>query len=519
MRGQTTTTAVSTSTGGCCCRARSPLLAAVAAALALAINAFLAAALMRLRLTPTSTATTWPTSWRSSSPPPVAVGLCSRPAGPGLGSPFCEPHADPATLVRESTPPTVTARSAAPALAHSPPSQQPAQRLPNPCDDVATGLPITLHVFAWRRAQSLRRLLDSLLAADYFSPGLGAAVPLVLHLDGGWSPAVGALADTLLWPHGPKAVVRSQVHVGLRRMMLDAWRPVTDSELAIFLEDDVEVSPLFFRYASWCANSFLVPTGTPHESSPPPLSSGVIGCSLYTPRVDEISTANRDPALPPAWRPADTLAGKPGMFLFQLPCSWGAVYQGGAWRRFIDYFRRALQRDDEDGEGSRGDVVPMSRSNSWRNSWKKYLIEHMYAEGLTLLYPSLPNETSFSTNHYEDGVHSVPDGWRRTVAPVDRLRAVPDERFRVPLVAREHEAEVFARLRSLWCDAGVEKLPEDEMVTAAVGGRMRLPPSVDLWHRPVAAVVPRADPPRLLPSLGDGFAKAVNDQEILSPKS
>ena len=55
----------------------------------------------------------------------------------------------------------------------------------------------------------------------------------------------------------------------------------------------------------------------------------------------------------------------------------------------------------------------------------------MYAKGLFLLYPNFNNQVSFSTNYYEEGIHSVPAG-SKVVVP-DRLRVIPDERFQVPL--------------------------------------------------------------------------------------
>ncbi|KAI9356986.1 hypothetical protein DFJ73DRAFT_821711, partial [Zopfochytrium polystomum] len=107
-------------------------------------------------------------------------------------------------------------------------------------------------------------------------------------------------------------------------MMAQAWNPASDTDVALFLEDDVEVSPLFFKYAYWCARTFLLPT---------PLLPGIIGCSLYTPRVDEINECP-DPSSPPLWRPSTVVGPSRRLFLFQLPCSWGGLYAGGPWRRF-----------------------------------------------------------------------------------------------------------------------------------------------------------------------------------------
>ena len=75
------------------------------------------------------------------------------------------------------------------------------------------------------------------------------------------------------------------------------------------------------------------------------------------------------------------------------------------------------------------------------------MIEFFYLNKLVLLYPSFPHEQSFSTNHYEEGVHTrVPSdtesGLSHSIHDVDTLRSDKewqDERFTVPLLAKNHE--------------------------------------------------------------------------------
>jgi hypothetical protein len=65
------------------------------------------------------------------------------------------------------------------------------------------------------------------------------------------------------------------------------------------------------------------------------------------------------------------------------------------------------------------------------------MIEFMYINSLVLVYPNFPDEKSFSTNHYEEGVHTVPDG--RSIDVPDTTREgqgleMVDTRFTVPLL-------------------------------------------------------------------------------------
>ena len=61
----------------------------------------------------------------------------------------------------------------------------------------------------------------------------------------------------------------------------------------------------------------------------------------------------------------------------------------------------------------------------------RFLVEHMALGGLYMMYPSFPGEVSFSTNHYEVGVHSFA-AWHEPVIP-NVLRESVDPWFAVPL--------------------------------------------------------------------------------------
>ena len=54
--------------------------------------------------------------------------------------------------------------------------------------------------------------------------------------------------------------------------------------------------------------------------------------------------------------------------------------------------------------------LPASRANVWPRSWKRFMIDFMYGRGLTMLYPNLARQRSFSTTYMERGGHSGKDG-------------------------------------------------------------------------------------------------------------
>ncbi|KAJ3081990.1 hypothetical protein HK102_001986 [Quaeritorhiza haematococci] len=70
----------------------------------------------------------------------------------------------------------------------------------------------------------------------------------------------------------------------------------------------------------------------------------------------------------------------------------------------------------------------------------------MYANGLFLVYPNFRDQRSFSTNHYEEGVHSVPEGYEVQVPDTIRFERDPglvDLRFTVPLLDRNESAVIW----------------------------------------------------------------------------
>jgi hypothetical protein len=82
---------------------------------------------------------------------------------------------------------------------------------------------VTVVVFAWRRLASLRRVVDSLLEAEY----CGHTMPLKLFIDGGALPSVKTFVDSIEWKHGPVSLhaYNDRTPLGIRGMWINATRP------------------------------------------------------------------------------------------------------------------------------------------------------------------------------------------------------------------------------------------------------------------------------------------------------
>ena len=311
-------------------------------------------------------------------------------------------------------------------------------------------LKVTIAVFAWRRLASLSRLLDSLLEAEY----CGRVVPLKLFLDYGASDEVRDRIRSFRWPHGPRMLHEYDRSQGIRGLWINASSAsIGDDEHIMPLEDDLELSPFFYWWllrANRAYGSF--------DDGDLVQSRGIVGVSLYTPRLNEIQYPQV------RWLP-DRATNSP-TFLLQVPCSWGALFLGRIWRQFLQFYwmRTAPpfyvfeQEKNQSGVGKTRQMLghpalrlPRARSNVWPRSWKKFLIDFMYGRGYVMLYPNLRDQRAFSTTYMEKGDHTAKDGVKEAVQ-TNAVRTdvdVTKDLKSTPLVGTEHMNDLHNLLRHL----------------------------------------------------------------------
>ena len=260
---------------------------------------------------------------------------------------------------------------------------------------------------------------------------------------------VRSYLGTLRWSHGPLHVRYASSHTGLARSILSSWQPRSLQEFGVFLEDDVELSPLFARWLWTALREYYYAFPDTLRSHP------MMGVSLYSPvwseRVD---------------RPL--LVSSPlSVYALQTPCSWGAVYFPLQWQEFVRWQETQAEVDP---------LVPgLAGINRWsrHRSWKKFLIRFMVERGLWMLFPLTADRRSFSTNHVEPGTNLVyDDDWRQTL----------ESRFTVPLVLTA-DAQWEAQHGSLWSQQ-LQQLPVLDIHERAVQLTEDLrisPPSAAQW--------------------------------------
>ncbi|KFH70962.1 hypothetical protein MVEG_03808 [Podila verticillata NRRL 6337] len=254
---------------------------------------------------------------------------------------------------------------------------------------------VKLVVITNNRPGSCIRLLRSLTHAHY----LNDQVSLTLNMDAEADRVTIQMAGSFQWSFGEKFMRHRVRRGGLMLAVVEAWYPQGNHEYAVLLEDDVEVSPLFY---TWIKYNILRYRYSPDSH----LYQRMFGVSMYSQKFVETHLAGRAP-----FNPEDIFIETPEYelrtpFLLQLPCSWGAVYFPEHWREFHEYVADRLLDIEWNKTSLQSVQIPNSRTNRWSNSWKKLFIEMIYMRGYVMLYPNFFNFTSFSTNHLEWGTHT-----------------------------------------------------------------------------------------------------------------
>ncbi|CCM02448.1 uncharacterized protein FIBRA_04547 [Fibroporia radiculosa] len=250
---------------------------------------------------------------------------------------------------------------------------------------------IDISVITNDRPHSLARLLTSLSSALYF----GDSPDLRVNLEQTADRETSQIVESFKWDKGQVFLHRRVVHGGLLPAVVESWYPHSTDSYGLILEDDVELSPLFYAWAKLALLHYRY--GRSEDRS-----SRMFGISLYQQKNLELRPEGRHPFNA---RDVFTAAGidDPSTpYLSQIPCSWGAVYFPEHWREFHAYLSLRLSEYAWDADQV---VAPGVRSNKWMRSWKKYFIELAYLRGYVMLYPNFDGYVSLSTNHLEVGSH------------------------------------------------------------------------------------------------------------------
>ena len=103
---------------------------------------------------------------------------------------------------------------------------------------------IDVSIITNNRPRSLERLLSSLSNGFFFGDTLNIRVNLEQSSD----VETMRIAEDLLWEHGVVFVHHRVVHGGLLPAVVESWYPQSNDTYGLLLEDDIELSPLFYAW-------------------------------------------------------------------------------------------------------------------------------------------------------------------------------------------------------------------------------------------------------------------------------
>lgn len=236
--------------------------------------------------------------------------------------------------------------------------------------DSAPSVPAIV-VVGYNRPLSLERLLSSLLLADYPAD---IKISLVISLDccpeQDVADAVRKIADNIPWSRGNKEVICHPHQLGLKEHILKCGDLAEKYGSVIVLEDDLFLSPVYYRYASDALKFYRN-------------DSRISGISLYS--------HQNNPCLQQPFEPLDD--GVDNFFL-QFASSWGQVWDKRQWSSFRSWYNKGQVV-------SADDPLPCQVIEWPDTSWLKLFIKYMVESEKTFVYPRV----SLSTNFGDPGTH------------------------------------------------------------------------------------------------------------------
>lgn len=248
-----------------------------------------------------------------------------------------------------------------------------------------------LIVMTMNRANSLQRLLTSLQKADYGKD----RVDLDIWIDRVDSTAplnldIARVVGALHWNHGAKTVYTRLQPGGLYQQWMYTWDLDSPGDIAVLLEDDLELSPAFYQWLKRARSKY---------GMEPDVGGFTLQRSVIRTRKPPSHVYQGHLRLPPGTN----------IFKYRLQGSWGFAPKREVWREFLAWFeakRRAGEKPYVDGlittawyKGQeRGDAIA-------KTMWTQWFVKFVDERDYFCVTPWAPKGTTLSGNWKEPGLH------------------------------------------------------------------------------------------------------------------
>lgn len=263
------------------------------------------------------------------------------------------------------------------------------------CEDTVE-YDLRIIVLTFDRPQSLWKCLERLDQVD--TMGDKAILEIWIDVDNFnyVNSEVLHIAESFIWSHGPTNVHIRKKHLNVAFQWLYCWRPKANSkEIAVIIEDDVDVSQFFYRYLKGVQSAIK--------------RDDISGICLNDENVQIVCGKNRGK---PLVRPANDIA-----FLYPVFCTWGYAPNPTHWRAFQDWYHFNASQTI----GFNPEFPEIELQNRWWKALLKegkadtmlhemYFLRFIKERHLKSLHPNLRainlgTNTSFSLHRREPGLH------------------------------------------------------------------------------------------------------------------
>lgn len=217
---------------------------------------------------------------------------------------------------------------------------------------------IAIVAVGYNRINSIKRLLDSLVSANYTEDD----IPLVISIDCSGDEGLYKFVKEFCWPHGKKHVIIHEKRLGLKNHILSCGDLTEYFKGVIILEDDIFVSEYFYTYVTNVVNYYYD-------------ERRVGGVSLYQ---------NEMYGTLPVYFYNDGT----DCYLKQTPASWGECWTDRQWKLFREWFDKF--NDDNFKQIDMPDYI-----KGWKKAWSKYYMAYLIETNRYFIFPYISHTTCF----------------------------------------------------------------------------------------------------------------------------
>ncbi|CAM8892690.1 unnamed protein product [Rhodiola kirilowii] len=259
-----------------------------------------------------------------------------------------------------------------------------------------------IKLLAYDRFESIARCLKSLGRAEYGSDVVHLHV-YVDHFPVADPPGgdvdeklrnarrILDLVDGFEWKFGEKIVHYRTMNAGLQAQWLEAWWPSSNDEFVFVVEDDLEVSTLYYKFLKRVIEHYYYNASN--------YSPWVYGASLQRPRFVPGKHGNKI-----------QLSGDTRLFLYQIVGTWGQLLFPRPWKEF------RLWYDLHKVKGIKPVLEGMVTTGWYKKLgeriWTPWFIKFIHSRSYYNIYTNFQHERALSISHRDAGVN-----YRKTDGP------------------------------------------------------------------------------------------------------